>query len=134
LNPVLPSSAALIDSFLKDLRGIAGLFSQATPSNPTRTILFTSSTTAIQFWRADADYFLVAVTGSSTSIQVLSMNSTPSSILVAADKVTSDPGFIFGGNFVGNVFGFRHPLPNQAKLYWAPAASGEFCNVVLQYA
>lgn len=101
---------------------------------PTRTIVFTSATTAIQSWRADADYVLLGATANSTSIQVLSLDQTPTSILVAADRVNSGAGLILAQNFAGLIYGMRFPIPNETKLYWAPAASGQFCNVFLQYA
>jgi hypothetical protein len=135
MDPKLPSSAALIDSFLQDLRGIAGLFRGEGPSEkPTRTIFFTSATTAIQNWTADADYFVTGVTANTGSIQVLSRDGSPTGIVVAADKVNSNPGLILAQSLAGFIFGLRFPLPAGSKLYWAPAASGEFCNVLLQYA
>jgi hypothetical protein len=60
LNPTLPSSAALIDSFLKDLRGIAGLFSdERTPD--TFTVTMDAATGTSVYWVADRDCRLVQV-------------------------------------------------------------------------
>jgi hypothetical protein len=128
----LPSAADLVAAFVKDLSNVLNL--SIGEAKPTRTIIFTSSTTAIQNWRADADYVIVAITASSTSVQVLSLDQTPTTILSAVDKVNSGAGLILATNFVGTIYGLRFPLPNGSRLYWAPAASGEFCNVILQYA
>jgi ABC-type xylose transport system substrate-binding protein len=133
-NPLqLPTSSEIVSAFVKDLSNVAALFS-AGGEKPTRTIVFTSSTTAIQAWRADGDYFIVAVTANTASVQVLSLDATPATILQAVDRVNSAPNVVVAQSFTGLVFGLRHPIKAGDKLYWAPAASGEFCNVVLQYA
>lgn len=127
------SPHALIQSFITGLSDFLTTLVAPGAAKPTRTIVFTSATTAIQNWTADADYYLVGCTANTASIQVLSRDGTPTTILTAVDRVNSG-GAIIAQNFAGTIFGIRAFIPSGSKLYWAPAASGEFCNAFLQYA
>ena len=131
-DPHLPGSTALIDSFLKDLQGIATLFRADNPTNPTRTIVFTSGTASNASWVADADYVFVGCTANTSSIQVFSLDATPNAILSSVDKVNVGAGLIVAQNFAGLIHGMRFPIPRGSKLWWSPAAAGEFANVFLE--
>jgi hypothetical protein len=61
LDPHLPSAASLIDSFLKDLRGIASIFSGQSGVKPQSSLYFFCAGGATSTWKADASYNLVSV-------------------------------------------------------------------------
>jgi hypothetical protein len=71
VNPQLPSAAGLIDSFLKDLQGIASLFSNQRERD-TFTVHLNAASGSQQFWTVDADCTLIgcyyAQGGGSTNI------------------------------------------------------------------
>ena len=124
----------LIQSFISGLSDfLATILPSSAASKHTRTLVFTSGTTNAQAWTADGDYYVVGVTANTTSIQVLSTDNSPTTVLASADKIWAG-GIIVAQNFSGTVIGMRAFIKTGTKLYWAPAATGEFCNVFLEAA
>jgi hypothetical protein len=62
VNPQLPSAARLIDSFLKDLQGIAALFAGGREKE-TFTVTINVATGASASWTVDQDCVLIAIYG-----------------------------------------------------------------------
>jgi hypothetical protein len=89
VNPTLPSAANLIDSFLKDLRGIASLFGGQAGQRPTiQKTLWCGSSTAIL--TADQDYVIVDVSPLSVGSFVLAAAPTTVAAISFGNGTTFD--------------------------------------------
>lgn len=77
MNPQLPSAAGLIDSFLKDLQGIASLFSGQGGSRPTvqKTLWCASATATLT---ADRDCVIVGV--SALTVGAFALAAAPTTV------------------------------------------------------
>ena len=89
MNPTLPTAAGLIDSFLKDLQGIASLFSGESGSRPTvqKTLWCASSTATLT---ADHDCTIVGVAPLTVGAFVLASVPTTIAAVGFANNVTFD--------------------------------------------
>lgn len=129
LNPTLPSSASLIDSFLKDLQGIAQLFSGRSQRD-TFTVTICAGTGTVVTWTADVDctltgVYLVQGGGSSNSLARVN----PGNVVPVVGVATRRQVIAwFQGGSAGNIFFpfifCREKFSNGDKVYWRNDSAG----------
>jgi hypothetical protein len=109
VNPQLPSAAGLIDSFLKDLQGIASLFSHQQSTEPEFTVLFFKTAGGSSTWTADRDCTLVGVmpvAGSSSLALTIDGTNYTQNFAAGGDGKRGNVLFI-GGTASGQI---RYPM------------------------
>jgi hypothetical protein len=119
LNPQLPSAAGLIDSFLKDLQGIASLFSQQQSTEHEFTILFFKAAGGTSTWTADRDCTLVGVmpVGGSNSIALTIDGTTYTQNFAAGGDGKRGNVLFIGGTSTQQIrYPMRIPLALGSKL------------------
>jgi hypothetical protein len=114
VNPTLPSAAALIDSFLKDLRGIAGLFSGEDKQTIQRTLWCASSTASLT---AERDYFIVGVAPLSAGAFSLAAAPTTVANIGLANNASFDVIAAMSGAQLGAYVGIRWLWKAGTKIY-----------------
>jgi hypothetical protein len=117
VNPTLPSAAGLIDSFLKDLQGIASLFSGQGGSRPTiqKTLWCASSTATLT---ADRDYTIIGVAPLVVGAFVLAAAPTTIAAVSLANNASFDViAAVQSAASLGAFVGIRWPWRAATKIY-----------------
>jgi hypothetical protein len=126
----------LIDSFLKDLHGIASLFAGGEKTRKTRTLAYVSGAGAATFsWTADEDYYYLAAHSSSgAEVQVTTSGKALIALGTKADFTQGDVLHITTTT-TSTTVPIQHTfIPKGTVLTVVIGAASSTCNILLEYA
>jgi len=121
---LLPTSADLVGAFVKDLSKVLDV---SVTQKPTRSIHFFALTGITVNWKADADYFCVAVLVSGTGNSWAFGFDTVVPAIAGVSAVYLDTKILSGPiatNETPGISGIRVPVPEGTRLYLVNQTAG----------
>jgi hypothetical protein len=128
-SPNLPSAAGLIDSFLKDLQGIAGLFSSQAKGTTVPRMFFIAGSDAAFSWQSDVDGAIVGIHddgAAGASVHVVALSKFNTADLTGTSKLF--PQILYSSTVTAPSFvtGIRYSIRKGDRIWFANSSASPF--------